>query len=66
MLSFLKKYFDWFVIAFHGVVLSFALFVSITNMDISGWIFVFFVAYFCGMLLNRLLRKINSKKSQKK
>jgi len=45
MINFIKKHADWFIIAFHSFVLVFAMLVSITDMDISGWIFVFFLFY---------------------
>jgi hypothetical protein len=45
MISFIKRNADWFITACHSFVLFFAMFVSITDMDISGWIFVFFAVY---------------------
>lgn len=49
MISFIKKNLDWFIIAFHSFILFFAIFVLITHMDISGWIFVFFLVYTIGV-----------------
>lgn len=45
MINFIKKNADWIIIAFHSFVLFLAMFVSITDMDISGWLFVFFFVY---------------------
>lgn len=49
MISFIKKHAEWITVASHSFVLFFAMFVAITNMDISGWIFVFFAAYTIGV-----------------
>lgn len=45
MISFIKQHSVWIITACHSFVLFFAMFVSITSMDISGWIFVFFAVY---------------------
>lgn len=45
MISFIKKHAHWITVATHSFVLFFAMFVVVTNMNISGWIFVFFASY---------------------
>jgi amino acid transporter len=45
MLSFIKKNADWFIIASHSFMLFFVMFISITDMDISGWLFIFLIVY---------------------
>lgn len=71
MISFIKKHADWIIIAFHSFVLFSAMLVSITDMDISGWIFVFFTLYVVWVVYDkvkntktfkRYLKKLNIKK----
>jgi hypothetical protein len=62
MFNFFKQNATWFSIAFHSFVLFFAMFLSVTGMDVPVWVYGFLLIYLIYSVYSYLSKNKNFKK----